>query len=110
MWRDVDTLRGKLQEKYRVLRPVLDERSRRLWAASEAHALGRGGISRVAEATGLSRSTIRAGLKELETGITAHPHITGYIVIGFSDTELSGNSALPVCVRRSVSIVFTRVD
>jgi transposase len=46
---------------------VFDERTRRLWAATEARALGRGGISRVAEATGLSRLTIRAGLDELAT-------------------------------------------
>ncbi len=54
-----------LREKYRLLQPVLDERSRRLWAASEARVLGRGGISRVAEATGMSRGTVRAGLREL---------------------------------------------
>ena len=54
-----------LREKYRLLQPVLDERSRRLWAASEARVLGRGGISRVAEATGMSRGTVRSGLKEL---------------------------------------------
>jgi len=52
--------------KYTSLEPVLDERARRLWAAVEARALGRGGITRVAEATGLSRVTIRAGLKELD--------------------------------------------
>jgi DDE family transposase len=46
---------------------VLDERARRLWAATEARAIGWGGISRVAEATGLSRITIRAGLDELRT-------------------------------------------
>jgi transposase len=51
--------------KYTSLEPVLDERARRLWAAVEASAIGRGGITRVAEATGLSRVTIRAGLKEL---------------------------------------------
>lgn len=44
----------------------MDERTRRLWAATEARALGRGGISRVAEATGLTPVTIRAGLRELE--------------------------------------------
>jgi hypothetical protein len=52
--------------KYTSLEPVLDERARRLWAAVEARAIGRGGITRVAEATGLSRVTIRAGLKELD--------------------------------------------
>jgi DNA-binding phage protein len=51
--------------KFAILKPLLDERARRLWAAVEAHALGRGGISQVAEATGLSRATVRAGLQEL---------------------------------------------
>ena len=58
---DVETI----SEKYTSLAPVLGERARRLWAATEARAIGRGGISRVAEATGLSRITIRAGLNEL---------------------------------------------
>jgi transposase len=52
--------------KYATLQPLLDERARRLWAAVEARAIGRGGIIRVAEATGLSRGTIRAGLRELD--------------------------------------------
>jgi Rhodopirellula transposase DDE domain len=51
--------------KFLILRPLLDERARRMWAAVEARAMGRGGMSRVAEATGLSRVTIRAGLQEL---------------------------------------------
>jgi transposase len=55
-----------ITEKFTALEPVLDERARRLWAAAEARSLGRGGISRVAEATGLSRITIRAGLRELD--------------------------------------------
>src|SRR3954468_20117285 len=54
-----------VQAKYIALKPLLDERARRLWAAVEARSLGRGGIIRVAEATGLARATIRAGLKEL---------------------------------------------
>ena len=63
----VDTLRSK----FAGLRPVLDERARRLWAATEACAIGRGGIARVAEATGMSRGTVRAGLKELASGVVA---------------------------------------
>src|SRR5947208_16202899 len=55
-----------LSTKFASLEPLLDERTRRLWAAVEARAIGRGGITRVAEATGLSRVTIRAGLKELD--------------------------------------------
>jgi hypothetical protein len=43
----------------------MDERLRRRWAATEADSLGRGGITLVARATGLSRTTIQAGLAEL---------------------------------------------
>ena len=55
-----------VQAKFTALEPLLNERSRRRWAAVEARALGRGGIERVAEATGLSRTTVRAALKELD--------------------------------------------
>jgi len=44
----------------------MDERVRRQWAAAEARELGWGGVTMVAEATGLSRTTISAGLRELE--------------------------------------------
>jgi hypothetical protein len=44
---------------------ALDERGRRLWAAGEARAGGRGGVAAVARATGLSESTVRRGLREL---------------------------------------------
>lgn len=56
-----------IETKFATLAPLLDERTRRLWAAVEARAIGRGGIVRVAEATGLSRVTIRAGVRELDT-------------------------------------------
>lgn len=56
----------QLKAKFEALKAVMDERTRCLWAAAEARALGRGGISRVAEATGLTPVTIRAGLQELE--------------------------------------------
>jgi hypothetical protein len=55
-----------LREKYSALAPLMDERLHRLWAASEALALGWGGITLVAEATGLSQTTIRAGIAELK--------------------------------------------
>ena len=57
--------------KFVILKPLLDERARRLWAAVEARALGRGGISQVAEATGLARATVRAGWQELALPATA---------------------------------------
>src|SRR5512134_2583010 len=53
-----------IKQKFRVLQPLLDERARRLWAACEAKALGWGGIAVVSQATGLSRTTISAGLRE----------------------------------------------
>src|SRR6202162_5506118 len=46
--------------------PLLDERSRRRWAASEGRLIGHGGVSAVAEATGLARRTIYRGLEDLE--------------------------------------------
>src|SRR5271167_2370242 len=54
-----------IQEKYQALSPIMDERLRRRWAATEANSLGHGGITLVARATGLSRTTIQAGLAEL---------------------------------------------
>ena len=57
-----------LREKYRVLCGVLDERGRRVWAAAEARSLPYGGVSLVAKATGLSRTTIHAGMRELQEG------------------------------------------
>ena len=55
-----------IRRKFESLRPVMNERVRRRWAAAEAVALARGGISAVARATGMSRNTIRAGIGELE--------------------------------------------
>jgi transposase len=57
-----------VRNKYQALRPVLDDKVRRRWAACEAMAIGWGGITAVAEATGLSRPTIRAGLAEVRGG------------------------------------------
>jgi len=57
-----------MREKYRVLCGVLDERGRRVWAATEATSLSYGGVSLVAKATGLSRTTIHAGIRELQEG------------------------------------------
>lgn len=56
----------RIQRKYDMLVREMDERQRRQWAAAEARDLGWGGVSTVAEATGLSRPTIAAGMKELD--------------------------------------------
>src|SRR5437660_8517319 len=55
-----------IRAEFEALGPYLDERRRRLWAAAEAMVLGRGGITAVANATGLQRVTIRAGIRELQ--------------------------------------------
>ena len=57
-----------VRERFAALTSVLDERGRRLWAAAEATTLGYGGVSLVARATGLSRPTVHAGLRELAGG------------------------------------------
>ena len=59
---------SELQAKLTCVWPLLDERTRRLMAANEARALGRGGISQVNRACGLSRKAIANGIKEIETG------------------------------------------
>jgi len=55
-----------VREKYLSMSEVLNERSRRLWAATEARSLGRGGIAAVVAATGMSSATVHHGIRELE--------------------------------------------
>jgi hypothetical protein len=57
-----------LQAKFASVWLLLDERTRRLMAANEARAWGRGGISEVSRACGLSRKAIAKGIKEIESG------------------------------------------
>jgi predicted ArsR family transcriptional regulator len=54
-----------IAERYRVMRGLLNERSRRRWAAAEARSAGTGGIAAVVRATDISESTVRRGLAEL---------------------------------------------
>jgi len=64
-----------IRQKYQVLDCTFSERSRRLWAATEAHAIGHGGIAIVEQAIGMDRKTIRRGLKEMDTStISLPPH------------------------------------
>jgi hypothetical protein len=63
-----------IEAKYRALSALMDERMRRQWAASEASAYGWGGIQAVAQATGLSPTTIRKGQTELAAR-AAQPHL-----------------------------------
>jgi Rhodopirellula transposase DDE domain len=68
MKRDIE-LEATLVAKYAVLVPLLNERGRRLWAATESRAIGYGGDALVSSATGLARETIRNGRRELEQGV-----------------------------------------
>jgi hypothetical protein len=61
-----------IQQKFASLWPLLDERTRRLMAAGEAQALGRGGVSQISRTCGLSRKAISKGLREIASG-TAPP-------------------------------------
>ena len=57
-----------IKVKYEQVKDALNERARRIWAASEAIAIGRGGITIVFQATGLAKTTISRGIKELKSG------------------------------------------
>src|SRR5881275_1496892 len=59
------TILDAVRTKFELLRPLMDERMRRQWAACEALTLRRGGVTMVARATGLSRTTIGEGMREL---------------------------------------------
>lgn len=59
----------EIQRKYRALAPCLNERTRRIWAATEARALGYGGVSLVARATRISRRAIQVGLREIQSDL-----------------------------------------
>ena len=59
-----------IRRRYEALAPLLDERGRRRFAAAEAQAAGRGGVTAVSRVTGIARSTIGRGLAELRAGET----------------------------------------
>jgi len=56
----------EIAERFRLVEPWLNERMRRLWAAAESLAVGRGGVSLVARASGVSRRAISVGMAELK--------------------------------------------
>jgi hypothetical protein len=60
---------AELTAKFHAVWPLLDERARRLMAASEARALGYGGVSLVCRACGLSRKAIANGIREIDEGV-----------------------------------------
>ena len=65
------SMEAVVRQRWSDVSATLDERRRRVWAATEARAWGRGGVSLLARVTGLSRPTIYAGLKELADGVAS---------------------------------------
>ena len=88
----------RVREKFNALRPVMDERLRRQWAAVEATSLGWGGISLVSLATGLSRNTIAFGIEELRQRQLQ------------ADTPLASRLRQPGAGRKSVSETFPGIE
>jgi hypothetical protein len=68
-----------IRQKFQALTVLMDERMRRHWAATEAKALAWGGISIVAKATGLSRTTILAGIRDLQSQASTDLHPEAHI-------------------------------
>ena len=106
MQRDT-VLEATLVAKYVVMAPLLNERTRRLWAAAESVAIGFGGDAVVSAATGLVRKTIRDGRLALAQGLTAtdrirrpgagrpdieqtHPGVTEALDLCVSNSQFSG--------------------
>jgi hypothetical protein len=70
-------LEAVIVAKYAAVSAELNERARRLWAASESIAIGHGGDALVSDATGIARQTIRNGRREIERGVKATGRIRG---------------------------------
>jgi Rhodopirellula transposase DDE domain len=71
----VEITEEALGAMFAVLSPHLDERQRRLLAGAQARALGRGGIAAVARPSGMARSTVQSGTREVEGG----PAVSGRV-------------------------------
>jgi DDE family transposase len=68
-----EAVEAAIGERFRAMAPELNERQRRLWAATEARCAGWGGVTATARATGMAIDTIRKGIAELESGERLDP-------------------------------------
>ena len=91
-----------IRTRYHLLAPTLDERGRRTLAAAEAHALGWGGITLVARATGLARATISLGLRELRAAPPSSPPGRIRRVGGGRKTLSASDPTLPAALEQLV--------
>ena len=92
---------ARVQRKYRALAVGMDERIRRQWAAVEARDLGYGGVSAVARATGLSRTTITSGLQEPRQAPGRKSHTDMDVADLASDTSLEPETGIATKVAGS---------
>ena len=87
---------SRIQKKYKAMVREMDERARRIWAASEALSLGYGGIMAVARATGLAVGTIRAGVRDVQRPGRKHaPHMRRNRKPGAGRKPIESDSAVP---------------
>ncbi len=84
-----------LQSKYKVLSLVLNERSRRIWAACEANSINWGGVSAVSKATGISRPTIHRGISEISMGLQENDELDDNE--GIQRCRKTGGGNKPLC-------------
>ena len=64
-----DSVLGKNYEsKISTMMPLLNEKQKRIYLASEAIAIGRGGVTEISRISGISRSVITAGIKDINDG------------------------------------------
>lgn len=61
----MDQVLKAFAKQYEALEPFLDERVKRLYAASMAKELGHGGVSKISKLTKISKETIAKGIREL---------------------------------------------
>lgn len=83
-----------IEQRWEMMRERLDERQRRTYAAVEAKVIGRGGVSRVAAATGLARGTIIAGMLGLE--VKANAFLGGVSLAAAGSVRRSGGGRKPL--------------
>jgi Rhodopirellula transposase DDE domain len=86
-----------IEQRWELMRERLDERLRRTYAAVEAKVIGRGGVSRVAAATGLARGTIMAGMLELEGN--ANEFLGGAAPAAAGSIRRSGGGRKPLTLK-----------